>query len=366
MKTQFLSRALICAFILCSCAVEVNQPIATPAPATTPTAAATSIVPATQVPVTWAHLNLTGKLVYLSSTREGDKLTGTIQMLDLATGNVRILLSIPSAWAYYATVSPDAKTLVMSYAPPVLAGSPSSRSLYVFPLDASGQVRPLFTPPTSDDHYTQVEWSPDGKYLYFVHYNSQLQPPGQLDPVYDILRMSYPDGQPEKIADHAFWPRLSPDSSKLVYIFVDPDTMQNELFVANSDGSDPQHVELPIPQILEIIDAPIFSPDGRSILFSAPQPSQSSRPNLFERLLGIQVASAHNIPSDWWSIPVTGGTPAQLTNIQTVNLFASLSPDQKYIASLSGEGIFVMDLDGSNLTQLLSDTGVHGTVSWIP
>jgi hypothetical protein len=25
-----------------------------------------------------------------------------------------------------------------------------------------------------------------------------------------------------------------------------------------------------------------------------------------------------------------------------------------------------MDLDGSNLTQLLSDTGVHGTLSWIP
>jgi len=26
----------------------------------------------------------------------------------------------------------------------------------------------------------------------------------------------------------------------------------------------------------------------------------------------------------------------------------------------------VMDPDGSNLTQLVSDPGVHGTVSWIP
>jgi hypothetical protein len=26
----------------------------------------------------------------------------------------------------------------------------------------------------------------------------------------------------------------------------------------------------------------------------------------------------------------------------------------------------VMDLDGSNLTQLISDPGVHGTVRWIP
>jgi Tol biopolymer transport system component len=193
-----------------------------------------------------------------------------------------------------------------------------------------------------------------------------MQPAGQLDPVYDILRISFPDGQPEKVADHAFWPRVSSDSSKLAYIFVSPDTAKNELFVANADGSNPQRMELAGPQPFDIIDAPIFSPDGGSILFSVPQPGPSSRPNLFERLVGIQVASAHNIPSDWWSIPVTGGTPARLTNLQTVNLFASLSPDHKHMASLSGDGIFVMELDGSNLTQLLSDTGVHGTVSWIP
>jgi Tol biopolymer transport system component len=55
-----------------------------------------------------------------------------------------------------------------------------------------------------------------------------------------------------------------------------------------------------------------------------------------------------------------------LTQLQTINLFAAISPDQKHIASLSGDGIFVMDLDGSNLTQLVADLGVHGTVSWIP
>jgi hypothetical protein len=58
--------------------------------------------------------------------------------------------------------------------------------------------------------------------------------------------------------------------------------------------------------------------------------------------------------------------PTRLTNIQTINLFASISPDRQHIASLSGDGIFVMDLDGSNLTQVLSDSGVHGTLSWIP
>jgi Tol biopolymer transport system component len=352
--------------MICSCTVEVNQPLATPTPALTPTTPSTSIFPVTQVPVIWAHLNLSGKLIYLTSTMEGDTLISHVRMLDLTNGGIATIFSFPLAWVYYATISPDAKMLAMSYAPPKESNSSSSRSLYMIPLEGSTEVQPLIVPPTPDDHYTQVEWSPDGEYLYYVHYNSQIRLEGQVDPVFDILRMRYLDGQPEKLADHAFWPRLSPDSSKLVYIFVNPDTTRNELFVANADGSHPQRVELSGPQTLDILDAPIFFPDGQLILFSAPDPSQSYQPNFFERLMGIQIAKAHSVPSDWWSVPVAGGVPTRLTHLQTINLFASISPDGRHVASLNGDGIFVMALDGSNLTQLVSDPGVHGTVRWIP
>jgi len=176
--------------------------------------------------------------------------------------------------------------------------------------------------------------------------------------------MSYPDGQPEKIADHAFWPRISSDSTRLVYVSLDPVTGSNELVIANADGSNPQVISG--SSMPDLIDAPIFSPDGRSILFSAPPPPQAYQPDWLEKLMGIQVVKAHNVPSDWWSVPVTGGVPARLTQIQTINLFASIAPDKKHIASLGEEGIFVMDLDGSNLTRLIIDPGVSGTVSWIP
>ena len=357
--------ALVLALIVCSCSVELDQTTATPPPETT-FIPSTSAFPATQVPVTWAHLNLTGKLVYLSSALEGDQWTSSIQMLDLVTGEAATLFSLPGTWVYYATVSPDAKMLAMSYAPPKGSNSSSGRSLYIMPLDASGGPQPLLQQPTPDDHYTQAEWSPDGKYLYYVHYNSKRPTGGQLDPIYDILRMRDSDRHTEQIADHAFWARVSSDSSRIVYIFVDPTTGGNELFVADADGKTPQRVALSGSQTFEIIDAPIFSPDGQSILFSAPEPSQSSQRNFFERVMGVGVVKAHNVPSDWWSVPVTGGTPTQLTQLKTINLFASISPDQRHIASLSGEGIFVMDPDGSNLTQLVSDSGVHGTVSWIP
>ena len=368
-KIYLLPRLLVFALFLTGCSIEIDQttPLSSPAPtegiaATSPTA----LFPTTQIPVAWAHLNLTGKLIYLSSTRENDIVTGTVQMLDLVTGDIATILSIPRAWVYYASVSPDAQSIVMSYAPAAQPNSSPTRILYVMPLDASIPPQPLFTPPTADDRYTQVEWSPDGKYVYFVHYGVEFQSSGQLDPDYDIQRMGYPDGQIEKIAENAFWPRLSSDSSRIAYIFVDPDSRETRLFVANADGSSALQVPLSGPASQEILDSPIFSPDGQSILFSVPSPGQSYQPNWFEKLAGLQVAKAHNVPSDWWSVPVTGGTPTQLTQLQTINLFAAISPDQKHIASLSGDGIFVMDLDGSNLTQLVSDPGVHGTVSWIP
>ena len=177
--------------------------------------------------------------------------------------------------------------------------------------------------------------------------------------------MSFPEGQTEKIADNAFWPRISSDSNNLVYVSINPDSGKNELYVANADGSNAKRIILSGSLAPDIIDAPIFSPDGGHVFFSAPPP-QAYQPNWFEKLMGIQVVKAHEIPSDWWSVPVTGGEPTRLTQLQTIRLFASISPDKKHIASLSGEGIFVMDQQGSNLTQLLFEPGVSGTVSWIP
>jgi Tol biopolymer transport system component len=367
LMTGFLLRLLIIALMVSSCSIELEQTsVSTPARSTEIAPVPSSNISITQVPMTWTNLNLTGKLIYVSSVAEGDRFIAKIYILDLLTGGISEVFSMPDAWVYYATVSPDTSALVMSYTPPTQPNISSARILYSLPLDASTPPQPLFTPPTGDDRYVHVEWSPDGEFLYYAHYNNKVRLPGQLDPVYDIVRMKYPDGEPEKIAEHAFWPRISPDSKKVVYISIDPESGRNELYVANADGSIPEQITFSNSFSPEIIDAPIFSPDGQSILFSVPSLAQSYQPNWFEKLLGIEAVSAHDVPSDWWSVPVTGGVPTQLTNIQTINLFASISPDEKHVASVSGEGLFVMSLDGSGLTQLLLDPGVHGTVNWTP
>jgi Tol biopolymer transport system component len=328
--------------------------------ATAPSAAVTT------VPVTWSELNLTGSLVYISPPVPGEvSYSLSIQKLNLLTGEiVPIFTTTGVDWIFYVSVSPDARQLVMSYISQ--SDASANRALYRIPLGGTAAPELLFSPPTPDDHYVHAEWSPDGKYVYYAHYNSNNRIPGRVDPVYDIFRMSFPVGQTEKIADNAFWPRISSDSTSLVHVSINPDSGKNELYVANADGSNARQIGLSGSLAPEIIDAPIFSPDGQFVIFSAPPPLQAYRPNWFETLLGIQVARANEIPSDWWSVPVTGGVPTRLTQLQTIRLFASLSPDKKHIASLSGEGIFVMDQEGSNLTQVLFAPGVLGTVSWIP
>jgi hypothetical protein len=73
------------------------------------------------------------------------------------------------------------------------------------------------------------------------------------------------------------------------------------------------------------------------------------------------------VPSDWWSVPIAGGVVTRLTNLRTTALFASFSQDRRFIASYSGDGVFVMNPDGTNLTMLIPDMGgIAGTLSWIP
>lgn len=372
-RTQFIHLFVLAA--LSSCTVDLAQPSnaslpTEPAPVpstTTPEISNIPFIETRNVPVTWGGLGLSGRLVYLHSTSESGDLSASIQVLDLSSGEVgTVFRAAEDAWIFYMDVSPDGKQAVLSYIDPAQPGASSNRALYLLPLDGSSPPQLLFTPPSPDDHYTQAEWSPDGKYIYYSHYNSEVEFIDPLTPDYGIYRMGLPQGNSERIIEHAFWPRLSPDSTRIAYISLAAEGGKNEVHVANADGSDPIAV-VPFTSIeAEILDAPIFTPDGRTILFSVPSPAESYQPNWLDILSGVRVASAHNVPSDWWSVPVSGGEPRRLTQLHTVNLFASLLPDGRRIASLSGEGLFTMEFDGSSLTRLLPDPGIYGSLRWLP
>jgi Tol biopolymer transport system component len=351
---------LICAVLLCGCAINISSSGNNSSQSTQP-----SVSTETGLSDNLKGLNLSGKLIYTSGkvdTSGGSiSLVLIVQSLDLATGEVKTIFKAPSGgWIDSAVVSPDEQSLVMSHQP----SSDSGQSgLYVLPLDASRPPQLLFPPASASDRYYQPRWSPDGKYIYFTHVAYQTS-----GTFYEIMRMGYPNGKIEKVVDQAYWPSISLDSSRLAYVSVDPATGTNELYFANADGTGSTPVPLRgLAWTRGIIDAPMFLSDNQNILFSAPTPLQSSMPNWVDRLMGVTVASAHAaIPSDWWTVPLIGGQPTQLTHIHSYALYASFSPDMKYIASYSSDGIFIMKPDGTGLVNAVNYVGgITGTVDWI-
>jgi Tol biopolymer transport system component len=382
---------LVLAVILYGCSVNIAQtPIpasteqsgpatsAVPPPSKSPSAARGQSIgdphlPSMSIPATWSTLNLTGKLVYMHSVQTS---TGSVNMsilaLDLASGQITTVFQAPdTAWIDFVSVAPDESKLVMAYVPPRGNNQPggSQQALYTLPLDGSSQPQLLFVPANPNFQYFQPTWSPDSKYIYFsgVDYSAPPQVQGQHYSYYELYRMAYPGGQPEKLVDEAYWPRLSHDGARLAYVTLDPVDGTNKLFVANPDGTGVYQVQLAGQYVPPIIDSPFFTPDDQDVLYSAVTPTQSRQKNWVERLLGVTVAYAHTVPSDWWSVAIGGGTATQLTHIAATGLYASLSPDQTYLVSYSGNGLFVMKPDGTQLTMLVTDTGgVSGTVTWIP
>ena len=368
-KIHFLRWSLIFTLALSSCSIEMGQP-SLGTPASQPAAPLST----TQIPVTWANLNLTGKLVYsIGSIDKDNNYRIHVQILDLVTGEVTTLYTtLINAWIYYISVSPDGKQVVMSFSPPPGEDPAIVQALNIMPLDGSRPPELLFMPRSREDQYLQAEWSPDGKYIYYAHVDYRFpEDPHRRYPLFTIFRRAYPlsgGGQEENVAEAAYWPRLSPDSARLVYISVDPFSITHQLTIADPDGGNAQEVVISGSYVPDIKDAPIFSPDGQSILFSGAVPVQARQPSWFERFVGIRIARANGgVPSDWWSVPVGGGEITRLTHLQSSGLYASVSPDNRYIASYSAGGIFVMKPDGSELTLLVPNLDAFtGTVSWIP
>ncbi len=253
-----------------ACSLQINQDLS-------PTETVSGPVNGTaSIPVTWGSLNLTGRLIYDVARFTGGSNKGglaiDVAMLDLVTGKVTTIFETPvGGWINSMAVSPDLHNLTISYAPPSDPPVGNREALYSLPLDGSTPPQLLFIPPADKDQYYQPAWSPEGKYLYFTHANYQAST------TYEVMRLAYPNGKMERVVNHASWPRISKDGSQLVYVSTESANGPNGLFIANADGTEARSVSLLGSNWMNsIIDAPLFLPDGQTILFSGPIPPQGS------------------------------------------------------------------------------------------
>jgi Tol biopolymer transport system component len=251
----------------------VVPPPATPI-ATTTKLAVQAITP-TAAALSWADQHLTGHLIFLQDN-------GQLVKLDLASGQTVSLFQAPqNAWPLAAAVSPDGKQIALAYAPP--PADPSQQfgftDLYLLPADGSSTPQVLLARADPQESFSFPQWLADGRYIYYAHEIPDTT--GRLRYIhysYTIERVAYPNGRPQKLLENAIWPRLSLDGKKLAYVTFNQQTGENNLYVANVDGT---HSRPAVPAgTFYAVDAPLFSRDNQVLVFSAvggPASSTSAR-----------------------------------------------------------------------------------------
>jgi Tol biopolymer transport system component len=226
--------------------------------------------------------------------------------------------------------------------------------------DGRSEPRLLIERTSEQEVFFNPTWSPDGQQLYYSHVSPLDEEAFTFTT--SLERFDLATGAVVAVAEDGIWPRLSPGGRSLAYVHIDRDSLAAELVLTDSDGNNPT-VFIPRDRFVTL-DTPFFSADGQWLYFSAVA-DQTSSATWWERLLGIEVAAAHNLPSRWWRLPVTGGLPEPVTEEARVGQYGVVSPDGRSIAFSSQSGVYLMQPDGSGLRRLL-DLSAADSLSWTP
>jgi hypothetical protein len=319
--------------------------------------------PSESVPRYWEDLGPEGRIVFVEAGRR-------IRELDLEAGILRTLMEGPEgSWTTGLSASPAGEAYVVSYTPPPdRDGRPVS---YPGLYELSGAclatetgcsadvLRPLLEAPDADEVFFDGRWASDGNAVYFSSYGR--------DPVTDVYvyrveLLHLRDGRREAILKDAVWMRPSRDGSQLVYVSAGEGDSAQALMVSGPNGEDPAEVFTSAG--LPYIDSPMFSAGGDRVIFSAVGTSPAAYP-WWEKLAGVVVAEAHAVPSDWWSINLSGGMPTRLTQFQLTGLTGDISPDGGYLAFGSSSAVYIIRLSDLGGTLALN-TWAGGGLAWLP
>jgi hypothetical protein len=285
--------------------------------------------------------------------------------IDRATAVRQTIFQVPmNGWLASFDILPapgNDGQFVLAYAPPPPEGEINFgfTDLYLMPQDEA-VMKPLLTSQVDGELFFNPTWAPDGQSVYFSH----VKPLDAESYTFatTLERLHLVSRQIDLIAEDAIWPQMSPDGTMLAYVRIESGTLGNALVVADPDGSNAREVVR--VERFTAVDAPIFSPDNQLLYFSAAEPAVAR--SWWELLAGVQVAAAHSLPSDWYRIPVAGGEPERLTEMNAVGLYGRFAPSgPPFFAFVSQTGIYEMAANGTNLTLWLEGTFTD-SLAWTP
>ncbi len=184
-----------------------------------------------------------------------------------------------------------------------------------------------------------LAWTPSGDRIIYANYNrlSFIQHDGTVEGVIATA----PANRHFRDLD------CSPDGTLIVALTVGISPDDSEIYLMNSDGSNPVVL---VSNLAGIIEAPTFSVDGKQVIFT--RDIQGTGTN---RQLNAHI----------FMVDITGGTPVDLSTDKpngTNDTNPRFSPNGAYIIFESAsnviestKSIWVMDANGNNRKQLFSN-----------
>ena len=300
---------------------------------------------------------VTGKLLIVEN--------GSLIAFDLITMKTAPVMTSPKgAYAASPRMSHDRKLLVYTYYvvptdPKDLGGS----DLYV--ADGNGaNPRRLQVHPNAGATFEDPCWSSDGSAVLATLrkpiYNSQNQ---YLGETLAIVKVDAQGGEPSTLVNNALGPATSPDGQFIVYTSVDSKGQPAGLSIADGAGKSARDL-LPKGQFA-YARSPEFSPDGTRIAFGAVTASGAPLPGVKGgyRSPLYDVAEAHGVPWEIWTVKPDGRELLQLTHETEDTPTPTWSPTGEWIA-FSGEiGLYLVDAGGKKTIRLSTNVS-GGGMTW--
>ncbi len=298
---------------------------------------------------------LSGRVVY-SQGPEG------LWEIDLESGKKSQLWKLSDGgFLSGVAVSPDGLDVVMAYAPPTESPIPRA-DIYIANSDGSNP-QPLLVHRSLYEAFNHPTWSPDSRWIYFTRSDVLIDDDqGTAASVVNIERIPAGGGEPELVIEDAEQPHFSSDGSRITFLRFNQETFTRSLWVANADGSEPMQ-SLPDTAFFDL-SSPRLSPDGEMVAFAGSGEialgSELPR-SIWAKLFGVQLAYAHGLPWDFYTMPAKGEEIARITSWNTDGAVLAWSPDGENLALMHQGGLFVT---GEAEPTLLVETPDHGGIDW--
>lgn len=293
---------------------------------------------------------------------------GGLSILEPSTKNKRELVALPQgSLPTHPAVSPDGKLIAFGlYKPSHDPRTPGGTDLMVVGRDGGG-TRVVLAHDEPLSYAAEPAWAPDGRTIYFTYRSAT----GTTR----VERVNLDGSGRTALLDRASNPTISPDGRRLVYVYSEPGSFIQSIWVAAADGSGAR--PLLDGKDFDSVAFPRMNRDGDRVLFAAvggpgigvpPQACSTGTPACVSgplAWLAPSIAHAHGVPWDIWLMKGDGTDLRRITDLGEDGPVPGWSPDGRWIAFSGEYGIYLMNADGKNLVRL-SDEWVAGGLAWLP